>query len=86
VRTAVIDRSIQQIENFPSECLGVPPATVRTRVFRARAMLRESLAEEMDMATADVFAFAGARCDRIVAGVLERLRLLDPGASDGEPA
>ena len=37
-----------------------------------------SLAEEMDMATADVFAFAGARCDRIVAGVLERLRCSTP--------
>ena len=36
-----------------------------------------SLAEEMDLATNDVFAFAGARCDRIVAGVLERVRVVD---------
>jgi len=86
-RTAFILREVEEMTiEEAAECLGVPPATVRTRVFRARAMLRESLAEEMDMATADVFAFAGARCDRIVAGVLERLRLLDPGASDGEPA
>jgi hypothetical protein len=26
----------------------------------------------MDMATVDVFSFAGERCDRIVAGVLAR--------------
>jgi RNA polymerase sigma-70 factor (ECF subfamily) len=57
---------------------------VRTRVFRARALLRASLAEEMDMATADVFSFAGARCDRIVAGVLDRLGALDVGP--GAPA
>ena len=29
---------------------------------------------DIDMAAADVFAFAGVRCDRIVAGVLARLR------------
>jgi RNA polymerase sigma-70 factor (ECF subfamily) len=55
-----------------AECLGVPAATVRTRLFRARALLRESLARDMDMATVDVFGFAGERCDRIVANVLAR--------------
>jgi RNA polymerase sigma-70 factor (ECF subfamily) len=74
-RTAFILREVEEMTiEEAAECLGVPAATVRTRVFRARAMLRESLAEEMDMATADVFAFAGARCDRIVARVLERLQ------------
>lgn len=73
-RTAFILREVEEMTiEEAAECLSIPPATVRTRVFRARAMLRESLAEEMDMATAGVFAFAGARCDRIVAGVLERL-------------
>jgi RNA polymerase sigma-70 factor (ECF subfamily) len=55
-------------------CLSIPPATVRTRVFRARALLRESLAREFDTASIDVFGFAGERCDRIVASVLERYR------------
>ena len=86
-RTAFILREVEEMTiEEAAECLGVPAATVRTRVFRARAMLRESLAEEMDTATSGVFAFAGARCDRIVAGVLERLRLLDAGAADGTPA
>jgi RNA polymerase sigma-70 factor (ECF subfamily) len=68
-RTAFILREVEEMTiEEAAECLAIPPATVRTRVFRARAMLRESLAEEMDMATADVFAFAGARCDRIVLG------------------
>ncbi len=77
-RTAFILREVEEMTiEEAAECLAVPAATVRTRVFRARALLRASLAEEMDMATTDVFAFAGARCDRIVAGVLDRLRVLD---------
>jgi RNA polymerase sigma-70 factor (ECF subfamily) len=85
-RTAFILREVEEMTiEEAAECLAIPAATVRTRVFRARAMLRESLAEDMDIATPDVFAFAGARCDRIVAGVMERLRLLEPGHSDGTP-
>jgi RNA polymerase sigma-70 factor (ECF subfamily) len=49
-------------------------ATVRTRFFRAKGLLREALAREIDFAYGDAFAFAGARCDRIVAGVLARLK------------
>ena len=38
-----------------------------------RRRLREALAQEMDVATQDVFGFDGARCDRIVRTVLERI-------------
>src|SRR5438445_192679 len=55
-------------------CLSIPEATVRSRTFRARGMLRESLARDLDMAAGDVFRFGGERCDRIVAGVLARFR------------
>jgi RNA polymerase sigma-70 factor (ECF subfamily) len=56
--------------------LGIPEATVRTRFFRARGLLREALSRDVDLAIGDAFAFDGARCDRIVAGVLEKL--VDP--------
>ena len=71
------DLSVQET----ADCLGIPPATVRTRLFRARALLRAALERELDSATLDVFAFAGARCDRIVAGALARV-----GASIDAPA
>ena len=73
---------LREVEEMPigevAASLEIPEATVRTRVFRARAMLRAALAEELDLATGDVFAFAGARCDRIVAAVLARLPAAEP--------
>lgn len=60
-----------------ADALSLPVATVRTRLFRARALLRAALERDMETASGDVFAFAGARCDRIVAGVLSRLAALD---------
>nr|WP_245964978.1 RNA polymerase sigma factor [Trinickia dinghuensis] len=53
--------------------LGIPEATVRSRHFRARSLLRESLAQDIDLAERDVFSFGNEHCDRLVAGVLARL-------------
>lgn len=53
--------------------LGIPEATVRSRFFRARGILREGLSRDIDMAIGDAFSFAGPRCDRIVEGVLARI-------------
>jgi RNA polymerase sigma-70 factor (ECF subfamily) len=72
-RTAFILREVEEMSvDEAAACLGVPAATVRTRTFRARALLREAMAREVDVATVHAFGFAGDRCDRIVAGVLAR--------------
>ena len=55
-----------------AQALAIPEATVRTRFFRARSLLREGLASQIDTTLGDAFAFDGARCDRIVVGVLRR--------------
>ena len=74
-RTVFLMREVEDMTvQETAECLGIPAATVRTRLFRARTLLRESLERDMDSARASVFGFAGARCDRIVAGVLAKLR------------
>jgi len=57
-----------------ADVLNIPAATVRSRFFRARSLLRESLAKEIDVAYEDAFGFAGDRCDRIVANVMARIR------------
>jgi RNA polymerase sigma-70 factor (ECF subfamily) len=56
-----------------AQCLGLNEATVRSRHFRARGLLRESLARDIDLAERDLFDFGGAHCDRVVAGVMGRL-------------
>ena len=57
----------------PRRVSAFPKSTVRTRFFRARSLLRESLAQDVDRAYVDAFGFAGERCDRIVTNVLARL-------------
>jgi len=56
-----------------ARALDIPEATVRSRFFRARGILREGLSRDIDMAIGDAFSFAGPRCDRIVEGVLARI-------------
>ncbi len=53
--------------------LGLRPETVRTRLFRARRLLRRALDEQLASALRDTFPFAGARCARITNSVLSRL-------------
>lgn len=69
---------LRALEELPVEetaaVLGIPEATVRTRFFRARSLLREALSQEIDLAFDDAFAFLGERCDRIVVAVLSRLK------------
>jgi RNA polymerase sigma factor (sigma-70 family) len=70
-RTVFVLRSVEEMSvEETAQCLGIPEATVRSRHFRARSLLRESLAHEIDLAERDLFEFGGARCDRVVAVVL----------------
>jgi RNA polymerase sigma-70 factor, ECF subfamily len=52
--------------------LDVPPATVRTRYHRARERVRSHLGDSLEEMLPAAFPFAGERCDRIVAAVLDR--------------
>jgi len=73
-RTVFILRDVEELSvEETAACLAIPDATVRSRAFRARALLRESLARDIDTLTPDAFSFAGERCDRIVSTVLQRL-------------
>src|SRR3954447_5202207 len=73
-RVVFVMREVQEMSAEQiAECLSIPVATVRTRLFRARALLRAALARDMDLATLDVFRFDGARSGRIVACVVARV-------------
>jgi RNA polymerase sigma-70 factor, ECF subfamily len=56
-----------------AECLDVTEETVKTRLHRARGMLRDALYERAGVATASVFELHLSRCDVIAAGALARL-------------
>ena len=74
-RAVFVLRAIEEMTvEETASVLEVPEATVRTRFFRARALLREALAREVDRGIEEAFGFAGERCDRIVANVLAAVR------------
>jgi RNA polymerase sigma-70 factor (ECF subfamily) len=58
-----------------AELLRIPPQTVKTRLFRARALLRAEMERHIGPALGDVFPFAGDRCERLADRVLRRLGL-----------
>ena len=73
-RTVFVLRAVEDMTvEETAAALGIPEATVRTRFFRARGLLRESIARDVDFAVDDAFGFAGERCERITAAVLERM-------------
>jgi RNA polymerase sigma-70 factor (ECF subfamily) len=58
-----------------SEILRLKPETVKTRLHRARAMLRENVEKKIGPVVMEAFPFAGRRCERLTEAVLKRLRL-----------
>jgi len=56
-----------------AESLGIQEATVKTRAFRARELLRNRLCDWSDAALPELLSFAGERCTRIAARVLAEL-------------
>jgi RNA polymerase sigma-70 factor (ECF subfamily) len=64
-------RSIEEMSvEETAQCLGIPEETVRSRHFRAKKLMRASLARDLDLAGRDLFEFGGAQCDRVVSKVL----------------
>jgi RNA polymerase sigma-70 factor (ECF subfamily) len=73
-RVVFVLRALEELSvEETAACLGIPAATVRSRFFRARSLLREALSLEIDRAYEDAFEFGGRHCDRITAGVLARI-------------
>jgi RNA polymerase sigma-70 factor (ECF subfamily) len=56
-----------------AEILGLKPETVKTRLHRARSMLRDNVENKIGPVVMEAFPFAGRRCERLTEAVLERL-------------
>ena len=73
-RVVFVLRDIEELSvDETASHLGLRPETVKTRLHRARRLLRKSLDRTLSCALADTFPFAGARCARITTAMLEQL-------------
>lgn len=72
--TRVIEgMSVEETANL----LGLRPETVKTRLHRARRLVREQLDKQIGPVLMDAFPFAGRRCERMTNAVMQRLGLAD---------
>ena len=73
-RTVFVLREVEGLSvEDTAEALGIPAATVKTRLLRARKRLQEALVPEVHEALIGTFPFAGADCAALTERVLTRL-------------
>jgi RNA polymerase sigma-70 factor (ECF subfamily) len=78
-RSTFVLREIEQLStDEAAAALGVAEDVIKVRLHRARGLLREALAAEVDRAAPDAFSFLAPRCNRIVAAVLTEIARLGP--------
>ena len=73
-RTVYMLREIEgcSVEETAAQ-LELNPATVKTRLFRARSQLRDNLQGTFASTLTETFAFMGERCERLSNAVMARL-------------
>jgi RNA polymerase sigma-70 factor (ECF subfamily) len=76
LRTVFVMRDVEALSTAETaRLLEIRQATVKTRLHRARRMLREILGEQIGPSLKDVFPFERPRCDRLVERLLNQLGL-----------
>lgn len=74
-RSVFILRAVEELSvDDTASCLQVSSDAVKTRYLRARALLRDALGAQLEAHAQQTYAFAGARCDAVVARVLAELQ------------
>ena len=77
-RTVFVARVIEGLSlQETADVLELRPETVKTRLHRARHMLRKDLEARIGPLLLNAFPFAGRRCDRLTAAVMSRLGFQD---------
>lgn len=73
-RTVLVARVLEGMSiGETADALDIRPETVKTRLHRARRLLKETLAEHVESLFSDVFPFDGTRCERVTNAVIGRL-------------
>jgi RNA polymerase sigma-70 factor (ECF subfamily) len=79
-RSVFILRQLEEMSVAETaECLGISEENVKTRLHRARALLRNELERNLGSATTSAFAYLGSRCDRMTRAVMDRITDLSSG-------
>jgi RNA polymerase sigma-70 factor (ECF subfamily) len=77
-RTVFVARVIEGLSiDDTAELLGVRPETVKSRLHRARVLVRKALDDQIGPVLLDAFPFAGRRCERLTTAVMTRLGFPD---------
>jgi RNA polymerase sigma-70 factor (ECF subfamily) len=75
-RTVLVARLIEGMSiEETAELFGIRPETVKTRLHRARRLLKDEMEKHVGPVMDDAFPFAGRRCERLTGTVLSRLGL-----------
>jgi len=87
-RSVFLLREVEALSTTETaECLGISEDNVKTRLHRARAMLRQEMFERAGLTAGALFPLHLSRCDRVVGAVFAELRLpLPPSLHCGCPA
>ena len=73
-RVAFVLRDVEGLSTAEAgEALGLREEAVKTRLHRARAMIRKSITAQIGAVAPDTFHFHAVRCNRVVNAVLERI-------------
>lgn len=74
-RLVFVLREVEELDVAETAAfLGIKPETVKTRLFRARRLIRAALEKRIAPVLADVFPFNGARCTRLADRVVAQLQ------------
>lgn len=81
-RSVLVLREVEGLSTAETaECLNVSEDVVKTRLHRARGMVRAALERRAGETMTAIYPFGNARCDRVVAAVLTKLGASLPSAS-----
>ena len=73
-RTVLVLRDVEGLSTAEAaECLGVSEDVVKTRLSRARAVLRDGLSRRAGVTLESIYTFGNSRCDRVVAAVMQQI-------------
>jgi RNA polymerase sigma-70 factor (ECF subfamily) len=79
-RAVFVLREVEELSGTETAgCLGITEETVKTRLHRARMLLRSRMARTVDRALSHAFSFGDRRCDAMTAVVMQSIQKLSLG-------